>query len=92
MYIFFHICIDFHLRFIYNQLYTFKKLHRNKTQPPRLQHLTHQSMFECIGQLAVGSWRTRFGRLSNKTELGHVIAGTFCTVPDDWLRKKMGNV
>ncbi|XP_037731146.1 uncharacterized protein C03B8.3-like isoform X5 [Drosophila subpulchrella] len=40
-------------------------------------------------QLAVGSWRTRFGRLSNKTELGHVIAGTFCTVPDDWLRKKM---
>ncbi|XP_017038725.1 uncharacterized protein LOC108086333 isoform X4 [Drosophila ficusphila] len=42
-------------------------------------------------QLAVGSWRTRFGRLSNKAELGQVIAGTFCAVPDDWLRKKMGN-
>nr|NP_001036407.1 uncharacterized protein Dmel_CG17715, isoform E [Drosophila melanogaster]NP_001036409.1 uncharacterized protein Dmel_CG17715, isoform A [Drosophila melanogaster]EAA46032.1 uncharacterized protein Dmel_CG17715, isoform E [Drosophila melanogaster]EAA46033.2 uncharacterized protein Dmel_CG17715, isoform A [Drosophila melanogaster] len=41
-------------------------------------------------QLAFGSWRTRFGRLSNKTELGQVIAGTFCAVPDDWLRKKLG--
>ncbi|XP_016969395.1 uncharacterized protein LOC108037355 isoform X4 [Drosophila rhopaloa] len=40
-------------------------------------------------QLAVGSWRTRFGRLSNKAALGQVIAGTFCAVPDDWLRKKM---
>ncbi|XP_039479901.1 uncharacterized protein C03B8.3 isoform X1 [Drosophila santomea] len=40
-------------------------------------------------QLAFGSWRTRFGRLSNKTELGQVIAGTFCAVPDDWLRKKL---
>ncbi|KAH8292793.1 hypothetical protein KR054_006458 [Drosophila jambulina] len=40
-------------------------------------------------QLAVGSWRTRFGRLSNKPALGQVIAGTFCAVPDDWLRRKM---
>ncbi|XP_017032147.1 transmembrane protein 65 isoform X1 [Drosophila kikkawai] len=40
-------------------------------------------------QLAVGSWRTRFGRLSNKPALGQVIAGTFCAVPDDWLRRKL---
>ncbi|KAH8272149.1 hypothetical protein KR018_004031, partial [Drosophila ironensis] len=41
-------------------------------------------------QLAVSSWRTRFGRLSNKPTLGQVDpSGTFCAVPDDWLRKKM---
>ncbi|XP_064554064.1 transmembrane protein 65 isoform X3 [Drosophila montana] len=40
------------------------------------------------GQLAVGSWRTRFGRLSNK--VGQVDpSGTFCAVPDEWLRKKL---
>ncbi|XP_051858592.1 uncharacterized protein LOC117563798 isoform X1 [Drosophila albomicans] len=41
-------------------------------------------------QLAVGSWRTRFGRLSNKTPLGAVDpSGTFCAMPDDWLKKKL---
>ncbi|KAH8256191.1 hypothetical protein KR026_010221 [Drosophila bipectinata] len=41
-------------------------------------------------QLAVGSWRTRFGRLSNKPTLGQVdTSGTFCAIPDDWLRKKL---
>ncbi|XP_030240897.1 uncharacterized protein LOC108658289 isoform X1 [Drosophila navojoa] len=39
-------------------------------------------------QLAVGSWRTRFGRLSNK--VGQVDpTGTFCAVPDEWLKKKL---
>ncbi|KAH8377513.1 hypothetical protein KR093_005788 [Drosophila rubida] len=41
-------------------------------------------------QLAVGSWRTRFGRLSNKTPLNAVDpSGTFCAMPDDWLKKKL---
>ncbi|KAL7739266.1 hypothetical protein ACLKA6_008734 [Drosophila palustris] len=45
---------------------------------------------DAFGQLAVGSWRTRFGRLSNKTPLGAVDpSGTFCAVPDEWLRKKL---
>ncbi|XP_032592618.1 uncharacterized protein LOC116805352 isoform X1 [Drosophila grimshawi] len=39
-------------------------------------------------QLAVGSWRTRFGRLS--TKVGQVDpSGTFCAVPDEWLKKKL---
>ncbi|XP_017152123.1 uncharacterized protein C03B8.3 isoform X1 [Drosophila miranda] len=47
-----------------------------------------KKMYE--SQLAVGSWRTRFGRLSNKPTLGQVDpSGSFCAVPDEWLRKKM---
>ncbi|XP_068151640.1 uncharacterized protein [Drosophila tropicalis] len=45
---------------------------------------------EYESQLAVGSWRTRFGRLSTKPTLGQVDpSGTFCAVPDEWLKKKM---
>ncbi|XP_030377326.1 uncharacterized protein LOC115626188 isoform X1 [Scaptodrosophila lebanonensis] len=41
-------------------------------------------------QLAVSSWRTRFGRLSHKPTLFQVDpTGTFCAMPDDWLRKKL---
>ncbi|XP_032293531.1 transmembrane protein 65 isoform X3 [Drosophila virilis] len=49
---------------------------------------SHLRTNTCEGQLAVGSWRTRFGRLSNK--VGQVDpTGTFCAVPDEWLKKKL---
>ncbi|XP_022234846.2 uncharacterized protein LOC111082908 isoform X4 [Drosophila obscura] len=48
-----------------------------------------KKMYE--SHLAVGSWRTRFGRLSNKPSLGQVDpSGSFCAVPDEWLQKKLG--
>lgn len=41
------------------------------------------------GQLAANRWRSRFGRPAKMPALGEVDpSGSYCKVPDDWLRKK----
>ncbi|CAG9819398.1 unnamed protein product [Phaedon cochleariae] len=45
---------------------------------------------EYEGQLAASRWRSKFGRPSKLPRLGDVDpTGTFCTFPEDWLKKKM---
>lgn len=37
-------------------------------------------------------WRSKFGRPSKVPTLGDVDpTGSYCPVPDDWLKKKYGN-
>ncbi|XP_044753678.1 uncharacterized protein LOC123313050 [Coccinella septempunctata] len=44
---------------------------------------------EYEGQLAASRWRSRFGRPSKLPTLGDVDpTGTYCPVPEDWLKKK----
>lgn len=44
-----------------------------------------------IGQLAATRWRSKFGRPSKLPTLGDVDpTGSYCHLPDDWLKKKYG--
>lgn len=44
---------------------------------------------EYEGQLAASRWRSKFGRPSKLPKLGDVDpTGTYCPVPEDWLKKK----
>lgn len=43
------------------------------------------------GQLAASRWRSKFGRPSKLPRLGDVDpTGTYCPMPEDWLKKKFG--
>jgi hypothetical protein len=43
------------------------------------------------GQLAASRWRSKFGRPSKLPRLGDVDpTGSYCPVPEDWLKKKWG--
>jgi hypothetical protein len=43
-------------------------------------------------QLAASKWRSRFGRPTKiDPNLGQVVGGSFCVMPEDWLQKKIGN-
>nr|CAH7718813.1 unnamed protein product [Callosobruchus chinensis] len=45
---------------------------------------------EYEGQLAASRWRSKYGRPSKLPRLGDVDpTGSFCTFPEDWLKKKM---
>ncbi|CAH1141887.1 unnamed protein product [Phyllotreta striolata] len=45
---------------------------------------------EYEGQLAASRWRSKFGRPSKLPRLGDVDpTGTYCTFPEDWMKKKM---
>lgn len=47
--------------------------------------------FVHVGQLAAHRWRSKFGRPSKVPKLGDVDpTGTFCPVPEDWLKRKYG--
>lgn len=42
-----------------------------------------------IGQLASSNWRLKFGRRTNE-QLGAVDpTGSYCAMPDDWIKKKL---
>ncbi|GLV41915.1 uncharacterized protein CBL_00377 [Carabus blaptoides fortunei] len=44
---------------------------------------------EYLGQLAASRWRSKFGRPSKLPSLGDVDpTGSYCPVPEDWLKKK----
>ncbi|KAG8237051.1 hypothetical protein J437_LFUL017185 [Ladona fulva] len=46
---------------------------------------------EYQGQLARVKWRSKFGRPSKLPRVGDVDpTGSYCPVPEDWLRKKFG--
>ncbi|CAH1979520.1 unnamed protein product [Acanthoscelides obtectus] len=45
---------------------------------------------EYEGQLAASRWRSKYGRPSKLPRLGDVDpTGSYCTFPEDWLKKKM---
>lgn len=93
LFIYLHIC-----KHLYPHVFWFSTMNHfqyTKTTKQYWNEITHQTRQQqqhnhhVKGQLAVGSWRTRFGRLSNK--VGEVDpTGTFCAVPDEWLKKKLG--
>lgn len=51
----------------------------------------HNWIFNDAGQLAAHRWRSKFGRPSKVPKLGDVDpTGSYCKVPEDWLREKYG--
>lgn len=49
------------------------------------------SMFNATDKLAGQRWRSKLGRPSKVPTLGDVDpTGTYCPVPEDWLKKKYG--